>query len=93
MDVAGLRVQLQKYEQEHLLAFWDDLSEEEKTLLFNELSQLDLEYVTQSFDRCVADLNAKAEKLDDRMEPLPSEYKVVVLHHSFFHRSLKNRLR
>ena len=65
MDVAGLRVQLQKYEQEHLLAFWDDLSEEEKTLLFNELSQLDLEYVTQSFDRCVADLNAKAEKLDD----------------------------
>jgi len=32
-----------------------------------------LEYVTQSFDRCVADLNAKAEKLDDRMEPLPSD--------------------
>ena len=73
MDVEGLRAQLQKFDQEHLLAFWDQLSEEEQTLLYNELSQLDLEYVTQSFERCVADLNAKAEKLDDRMEPLPSK--------------------
>ena len=78
MDVSGLRAQLQKFDQEHLLAFWDDLSDQEKTLLYNELSQLDLEYVTQSFERCVADLNAKAEKLDDRMEPLPSKNYCII---------------
>ena len=78
MDVSGLRAQLQKFDQEHLLAFWDDLSDQEKTLLYNELSQLDLEYVTQSFERCVADLNAKAEKLDDRMEPLPSKNDCII---------------
>ena len=74
MDVSALRRQLQKFDQDHLLAFWDDLSDQEKSMLYNELSQLDLEYVTQSFERCVADLNAKAEKLDDRMEPLPSKH-------------------
>ena len=84
MDVAGLCAQLQKYDQEHLLAFWEDLSEEQRTLLYNELSQLDLEYVTQSFDRCVADLNAKAEKLDDRMEPLPSEFRTMATLASLF---------
>ena len=41
--------------------------------IFKELSDLDLEYVTQSFERCVVDLNAKAEKLDDRMKPVPSK--------------------
>ena len=71
MDVEELRKQLQKYDQDHLLTFWDELNHEQKSALFKELSDLDLDYVTQSFERCVSDVNAKAEKLDDKMEPLP----------------------
>ena len=60
------------------------LSQEQRPLLYTELSQLDLEYVTQSFDRCFADLNAKAEKLDDRMEPLPREFRTIATLASLF---------
>ena len=74
MDVSGLRKRLEKHDQEHLLAFWDELNEQEKSGLYKELSDLDLDYVTQSFQRCVADLNSQAEKLDDRMEPLPGNF-------------------
>ena len=73
MDVTELRKQLQSYDQEHLLAFWEELNEDEKKSLYHELNQLDLSYVTQSFERCVNNLNAKAEKLDDRMKPVPSK--------------------
>ena len=73
MDVADLRKQLQKFDQEHILSFWDELNEDQKSKLYQEISDLDLEYVTQSFEKCVVDLNAKAEKLDDRMKPVPSK--------------------
>lgn len=75
MDVETLRKTLQKYDQEHLLAFWDQLDQSQQGQLYKELSDLDLDYVTESFERCVADLNEKTEKLDDKMEPLPSEHK------------------
>ena len=77
MDVTELRKQLQSYDQEHLLAFWEELNEDEKKSLYHELNQLDLSYVTESFERCVNNMNAKAEKLDDRMEPLPSKYNIL----------------
>ena len=74
MDVAGLRKELENHDQSHLLAFWEELNSEQQAALYQELKGLDLEYVTQSFERCVTELNAKAEKLDDRMEPLPSKF-------------------
>ena len=73
MDLPELQERLDKYDQSHLLAHWNDLNEDEKSALFKELSELDFDYVTQSFERCVVDLNAKAEKLDDRMKPVPSK--------------------
>ena len=73
MDLTELQERLDKYDQSHLLAHWNDLNEDEKSALFKELSELDFDYVTQSFERCVVDLNAKAEKLDDRMKPVPSK--------------------
>ena len=75
MDVTELRKRLQTYDQEHLLNFWNDLKEDEKKALYQELNQLDLDYVTQSFERCVSSMEAKAEKLDDHMAPLPSKFK------------------
>jgi len=72
MDVSNLRASLAEFGQEHLLSYWDDLNEDEKSKLYKELSELDLCYVTQSFDRCIASVNTDgAVKLDDRMQPLP----------------------
>ena len=79
MDVTELRKRLQTYDQEHLLNFWNDLKEDEKKALYQELNQLDLDYVTQSFERCVSSMEAKAEKLDDHMAPLPSKFEKSVL--------------
>ena len=79
MDVTELRKRLQTYDQEHLLNFWNDLKEDEKKALYQELNQLDLDYVTQSFERCVSSMEAKAEKLDDHMAPLPSKFQKSVL--------------
>jgi len=73
MDVTALRKQLEKYDQSHLLAFWDKISENERKELYEELTTLNLEYVTDSFERCTNLANAKAEKLDDHMEPLPND--------------------
>ena len=73
MDVTALRKQLEKYDQSHLLAFWDKISENERKELYEELTTLNLEYVTDSFERCTNLANAKAEKLDDRMKPVPSK--------------------
>ena len=72
MNVEALRQSLKLFDQEHLLTYWDDLKEGEKSKLFKELSDLDLCYVTQSFDRCIATVNSDgAAKLDDKMQPLP----------------------
>lgn len=73
MDVETLRKRLRDYDQDHLLAFWDELDEGQRKKLYHELNNLDLEDVTQSFERCVAAMNADSEKLDDHMEPLPSD--------------------
>jgi len=72
MDVERLRLRLKEYGQCHLLEYWDVLDSTEQEKLFQELSNLDLDYVTQSFERCVNQVNSQGAKLDDKMQPLPS---------------------
>ena len=42
MDVPALRERLDKYEQSHVLDFYDELSEENKKALYDDVSSLDL---------------------------------------------------
>ena len=79
-----LRQKLEKHGQSHLLDFWDEISEDEKESLKTELDNLDLEYTTQSFERCTqaAEDKANAGKVDDRMMPVPS--KDIFLPGNFF---------
>lgn len=39
MDVTQIREELRKYNQEHLLQFWDELGNEEKHELYSELKE------------------------------------------------------
>jgi len=70
MDIAKLRSQLQAVSQEHLLDFWQELSEPQQAELYNELADLDLEEVLEYFSRTVAEMHTAGAKLDDKMQPL-----------------------
>ena len=73
MDVEALKLKLAQFGQEHLLEYWSALNGEEQAKLYKELNNLDLDYLVQSFEKCVSQMNAAGEKLDDRMQPLPAE--------------------
>eukprot|EP00088_Acartia_fossae_P068182 TRINITY_DN8597_c0_g1_i1.p1 TRINITY_DN8597_c0_g1~~TRINITY_DN8597_c0_g1_i1.p1 ORF type:complete len:511 (-),score=165.20 TRINITY_DN8597_c0_g1_i1:230-1762(-) len=70
MQLKGIREELAKYGQEHLLHHWDTLSTAEQNELMQELEELDLEEVTEYFKRATCDLEQVGQKLDDRMQPL-----------------------
>jgi len=70
MDIGTLREKLAAKGQEHLLQFWEELDNEQKTELYNELSELDLDEVLEYFQRTVAEMNTAGAKLDDKMTPL-----------------------
>jgi len=70
LEVGKLREELAKYGQEHLLHHWSSLSQEEQKELYAELKALDLEELTEDFNRTVGELKNAGQKLDDRMEPL-----------------------
>ena len=70
MDIAKLRSQLQAVNQEHLLQFWEELSQDQQKDLYDELSGLDLDEVLEYFSRTVAEMHSAGEKLDDKMQPL-----------------------
>jgi len=69
-QLSGLRAELARFNQEHLLEHWNDLSIDQQAELFKELSDLDLEEVNEYFQRTVREMEHTGEKLDDRMEPL-----------------------
>lgn len=67
MDIEKLREKLVKYGQEHLLQFWNELSEADRQHLYAELEALNYEKILKYFDVCMTPV----AKVDDRLEPLP----------------------
>lgn len=72
-DYAELHQRLQKVGQEHLLKFWDELSEDERKQLEQDISELDLNELKEYFDRATSSLAQNGLKLDDRLQPLPDD--------------------
>lgn len=73
MEVNCLKEKLQKFNQEHLLRFWDDISDQEKSALFKDILELDLPEVTSYFAKSMNSLNANRETLDSKIQPIPGE--------------------
>ncbi|CAH1785625.1 unnamed protein product [Owenia fusiformis] len=73
MDVEALRIKLKNHDQEQLLQFWDELNEEEKKSLYNEINAIDLGEVNTFFKDAMAHANEASEKKDDRLQPVPSD--------------------
>ena len=71
MNLEALRKRLSEHGQEHLLRFWDVLSETEQYRLSSELSTLDVGYVNRCYESCIGDLSRPNGNFDSRLEPLP----------------------
>ncbi|XP_063704074.1 UDP-N-acetylhexosamine pyrophosphorylase-like protein 1 [Culicoides brevitarsis] len=69
--IESLRERLSNYGQEHLLQFWDALSNEERSALVEDIQELNLEEVQSFFKRATHSLTDNNTKLDDRLEPIP----------------------
>ena len=74
MDVSSLRSKLTDLGQEHLLDFWDDpaLTDEERRALYDDITGTNVAEVLRFFETSSANTN-NTGKVDDRMEPIPSE--------------------
>ena len=71
MDLLGLRDKLRQHHQEHLLSFWDELTDEQKILLYKDLSSIHFEEVSQVFRESV--LSPDVVLKESLLEPLPKE--------------------
>ncbi|XP_053983378.1 UDP-N-acetylhexosamine pyrophosphorylase [Hylaeus volcanicus] len=69
-----LRTSLADCGQEHLLRFWDQLSEEEKNELRNDLLELNLPEVTSYYRKTAyASSTTHMDTLDNKVSPIPKE--------------------
>ncbi|PWN26814.1 nucleotide-diphospho-sugar transferase [Jaminaea rosea] len=74
IDVGALRNKYEKAGQEHLFAFWDEISPEEQGNLAKQLSQLDVERVNAIYKRAVQGEKEAAElaKQSAKLGPPPA---------------------
>lgn len=69
----SVRRKLIEYNQEHLLKFWDQLSDREREDLRQDISELDLTDVTSCFHKAIHALTSMQSTLDDKLTPIPKE--------------------
>lgn len=74
-DLAGLRDKLVQHQQQHLLSFWDDLTDDEKHLLYKDLSAIDFNEISRIWKEAgVGDKSSpKTEESLPNLDPLPKE--------------------
>lgn len=73
IDITKVKQELMKYGQQHILRFWDELSDEQRKELYLELQDVNVAEVTSYFKRAVESLTEDQAKLDDRMKAIPPE--------------------
>lgn len=69
----SLKKKLIECNQEHLLKFWDQLSDKERENLYQDISELDLADVTSYFVNAVHASSSMQNMLDDKVTPIPKE--------------------
>lgn len=66
-----LRKKLSEYDQEHLLRFWEELTDEERCQLENDIDEFDLREIMEYFKKAVESSQHIGHNiLDDKMQPI-----------------------
>lgn len=68
--IETLRKHLERYGQEHLIKFWDEIDDEQRKQLKQEIDELDFNEVQSFFKRVTESEAENAEKLDDKLQPI-----------------------
>ncbi|KMQ91838.1 udp-n-acetylhexosamine pyrophosphorylase, partial [Lasius niger] len=70
-SMEDLRRKLNEYDQEHLLKFWEELTDEDRNQLENDIEELDLQETTAYFRRAVESSQCIGQSmLDDKVQPI-----------------------
>lgn len=69
-NVENLKTNLAKYGQEHLLQFWDSLTDIEKEELILDINEINFEAALADFQKVTSNLKTE-EKFDDNIKPVP----------------------
>lgn len=64
---------LKKYDQEHIVKFWDKLDEKQKQALLQDINEVNIPEVVEMFKKTIEIKSINQQKLDDRMNPIPAE--------------------
>jgi UDP-N-acetylglucosamine/UDP-N-acetylgalactosamine diphosphorylase len=75
MTKQELQALLEPFGQEHLLKFWDQLSDSDQKHLNEEIRQLDLSELDASFKRVKLEMSMSAKEIDSAIQPVPVELK------------------
>lgn len=75
-DYVELHKRLTQVGQEHLLKFWDELTDTERKQLELDIAELNLDELKLYFDRATTSLSQNGLKLDDSLQPIP-ESKII----------------
>lgn len=73
MNVEALQAQLDKYNQGHMLKFWNELNENEKKQLTEDLINIDLVETNNYFNRAIELSKINDKILDDRIKPVDDD--------------------
>ena len=73
MDLDSLKSRLNSAGQSHLLEHWESLTDKQKDSFYRELDQMDFSEINNFFEAAMLSLKTASEKLDDLLEPLPTE--------------------
>lgn len=69
--IETLRKYLEKYGQEHLIKFWDEIDDEQRRQLKQEIDELNFSELQSFFERVTKPNESEnAEKLDDKLQPI-----------------------
>jgi UDP-N-acetylglucosamine/UDP-N-acetylgalactosamine diphosphorylase len=61
--------------QEHLIKFWDELTEKDKEILYNEIMQTDFNELNGFFQKVKSEMLETTMELDSSMQPVPVNLK------------------
>ncbi|XP_031627197.1 UDP-N-acetylhexosamine pyrophosphorylase [Contarinia nasturtii] len=80
--IETIRKHLEKYGQEHLIKFWDEIDDEQKKQLKQEIDELKFSELLSFYERVTKSETENAEKLDDKLQPIEESQFLSVRHTS-----------